>query len=42
MTRVRVIDLEKTGVAPLAEIIEIGRSDLVWGAAGPQIDDLLD
>lgn len=41
MTRIRVIDLETTGLVPPAEIIEIGRSDLVWGAAGPVIDDPL-
>ena len=41
MTRIRVIDLETTGLAPPAEIIEIGRSDLVWGAAGPVIENPL-
>jgi exodeoxyribonuclease X len=41
MTRIRVIDLETTGLAPPAEIIEIGRSDLVWGADGPMIENPL-
>ena len=39
MTRIRVIDLETTGLEPPAEIIEFGRSDLVWGAAGAVIED---
>ena len=41
MTRIRVIDLETTGLAPPAEIIEIGRSDLIWGEGAPVIHDPL-
>lgn len=36
--RFRVIDLETTGLEPPAEIIEVGRSDVVWGAAGLTVE----
>lgn len=36
--RFRVVDLETTGFEPPAEIIEIGRSDLVWDAGGTTIE----
>ena len=36
--RFRVIDLETTGLEPPAEIIEVGRSDVVWGADGLTVE----
>jgi exodeoxyribonuclease X len=36
--RFRVVDLETTGLEPPAEIIEIGRSDLVWDANGASVE----
>lgn len=38
MTRFRVIDLETTGLAPPAEIIEIGRTDVVASDFGVTVD----
>ena len=38
LVRLRVIDLETTGTAPPAEVIEFGRTDLVYDAADCAID----
>lgn len=38
MTRLRVIDLETTGMEPPAEIIKFGRTDVVSSATGPVIE----
>ena len=38
MTRLRVIDLETTGIEPPAEIIEFGRADVVTGGGTAEIE----